>query len=112
VLMSEQNKGCAEMKPIIGVMPLWDDEKESIWMLPGYMDGIQYAGGIPVVLSFSTDEAERAHHLWGRLPLGSHAGVACQVVLTTSGVACRGRMPMDPHQFTAFQCIDYAGIII
>jgi len=28
------------MKPIIGVMPLWDDEKESIWMLPGYMDGI------------------------------------------------------------------------
>ena len=23
-----------------------------------------------------------------------------------------GRMPMDPHQFTAFQCIDYAGIII
>ena len=44
------------MKPIIGVMPLWDDEKESIWMLPGYMDGIQHAGGIPVVLSFSTDE--------------------------------------------------------
>ena len=46
------------MKPIIGVMPLWDDEKESIWMLPGYMEGIQHAGGIPVVLSFSTDEAE------------------------------------------------------
>ena len=46
------------MKPIIGVMPLWDEEKESIWMLPGYMDGIQHAGGIPVVLSFSTDEAE------------------------------------------------------
>ncbi|MCR5783820.1 MAG: hypothetical protein K6G90_13920 [Clostridia bacterium] len=23
------------MKPIVGVMPLWDDEKDSIWMLPG-----------------------------------------------------------------------------
>ncbi len=44
------------MKPIIGVMPLWDDEKESIWMLPGYMDGICQAGGIPVILPFSTDE--------------------------------------------------------
>ena len=22
-------------KPKIGVMPLWDEEKESIWMLPG-----------------------------------------------------------------------------
>ena len=34
------------MKPIIGVIPLWDDEKDSIWMLPGYMDGISEAGGI------------------------------------------------------------------
>ncbi len=37
-------------KTIIGVMPLYDDEKESIWMLPGYMDGITEAGGIPVML--------------------------------------------------------------
>ena len=28
------------MKPLVGVMPLWDDEKESIWMLPGYLDGL------------------------------------------------------------------------
>ena len=46
------------MKPIVGVMPLWDDEKESIWMLPGYMDGIHHAGGIPIILPFSTDETE------------------------------------------------------
>ena len=31
-------------------MPLWDDEKDSIWMLPGYMDGICMAGD---TLSFS-----------------------------------------------------------
>ena len=38
------------MKPVIGVIPLWDDEKDSIWMLPGYMDGISEAGGLPMFL--------------------------------------------------------------
>ena len=37
------------MKRIVGVMPLWDDEKDSIWMLPGYMDGLHQAGGIPII---------------------------------------------------------------
>ena len=46
------------MKPLIGVMPLWDDEKESLWMLPGYLDGITDAGGIPVVFPFSANEQE------------------------------------------------------
>ena len=49
-------------KPIIGVMPLWDDEKESIWMLPGYFDGIIRAGGTPIMLPFLSDERE-LHHL-------------------------------------------------
>ncbi len=35
--------------PIIGVMPLVDEEKDSLWMLPGYLDSIFEAGGIPVV---------------------------------------------------------------
>lgn len=46
------------MRPIVGVMPLWDCEKDSIWMLPGYMDGVAQAGGIPVILPLSSDEAE------------------------------------------------------
>ena len=46
------------MKPIIGVMPLWDEEKESLWMLPGYLDGIRQAGGLPVIFPFTTDEQE------------------------------------------------------
>jgi putative glutamine amidotransferase len=46
------------MKPVIGVMPLWDDEKESLWMLPGYLDGLREAGGLPVIFPFSTDEEE------------------------------------------------------
>ena len=37
------------MKPIIGVMPLWDEDKGSLWMLPGYLDGIRGAGGLPVI---------------------------------------------------------------
>lgn len=45
-------------KPAIGVMPLWDDEKNSIWMLPGYFDGISQAGGIPVMLPFTKEEQE------------------------------------------------------
>ena len=46
------------MKPTVGVMPLWDDKIESIWMLPGYMDGINQAGGLPVIFPFSTDVQE------------------------------------------------------
>ena len=37
-------------KPIIGVTPLWDAERNSVWMLPEYLDAISAAGGIPVVL--------------------------------------------------------------
>jgi putative glutamine amidotransferase len=43
-------------KPLIGVVPLWDDEKDSLWMLPGYMDGIEQAGGLPVMLPLTTDK--------------------------------------------------------
>ena len=46
------------VKPVIGVMPLWDDRKDSIWMLPGYMDGILEADGIPVIFPFTEDEEE------------------------------------------------------
>ena len=45
-------------KPIIGVMPLWDDEKESMWMLPGYFEGIRQAGGIPVMFPLTADAGE------------------------------------------------------
>jgi putative glutamine amidotransferase len=42
-------------KPMIGVLPLYDEKKESYWMLPGYMKGIEAAGGIPVMLPLTTD---------------------------------------------------------
>ena len=43
-------------KPIIGVMPLWDDEKNSMWMHPGYFEGISQAGGVPIMLPLSVDK--------------------------------------------------------
>lgn len=42
-------------KPIVGVMPLWDEEKESLWMLPGYMDALREAGALPIMFPLSTD---------------------------------------------------------
>ena len=44
--------------PIIGVTPLWDAERKSVWMLPDYLDGIKAAGGVPVVLPIEISEAD------------------------------------------------------
>lgn len=43
------------MSAIIGLVPLVDEERESYWMLPGYMDGITEAGGIPIMLPLTED---------------------------------------------------------
>ena len=45
-------------KPIIGVTPLWDEEKNSYWMLPGYLEGLEEASAIPVILSLAADGAD------------------------------------------------------
>lgn len=43
------------MKPVIGVVPLVDTDKKSYWMLPGYMNGIMAAGGLPIMLPLSEE---------------------------------------------------------
>ncbi len=43
------------MKPVIGVMPLWDEEKNSIWMLPEYITRIQQSDGNPIILPLTTN---------------------------------------------------------
>lgn len=53
-------------KPLIGVLPLFDTEKDSYWMLPGYMEGVLQAGGIPVMLPLTCDE-EHLAQLAGQL---------------------------------------------
>jgi putative glutamine amidotransferase len=48
-------------KPIIGVTPLWDEERESVWMLSDYMEAVQAAGGIPVILPLKVKKSEFKH---------------------------------------------------
>lgn len=45
-------------KPLIGLVPLIDNQRESYWMLPGYMKGITMAGGIPIMLPLTIDNEE------------------------------------------------------
>lgn len=51
--MSKQDR---KKKPMIGIIPLFDSEKDSLWMVPGYMDMICEAGGIPFMLPLRADE--------------------------------------------------------
>ena len=49
-----------KQSPIIGVTPLWDTERKSVWMLPDYLEGIKAAEGIPIVLPLDMTEADTA----------------------------------------------------
>ncbi len=49
-----------QKRPIIGLVPLWDGDKSSLWMVPGYMDGIREAGAIPLMLPLTTSPEEIA----------------------------------------------------
>lgn len=46
------------MLPVVGVIPLWDEEKQSLWMLPGYLDGLRQAGCLPMILPLTKDPKE------------------------------------------------------
>lgn len=45
-------------QPIIAVLPLYDREKKSLWMHPGYFEGVRRAGGLPLMLPLEMTEAE------------------------------------------------------
>jgi len=66
-------------RPLIGVVPLWDELKNSYWMLPGYLKGIEAAGGIPITL-----------------PLTGEAAVARQLCETIDGVLFTGGHDVSP----------------
>ena len=44
-------------RPMVGIIPLVDKERESYWMLPGYMEGLASEGAIPVMLPLTSDQA-------------------------------------------------------
>ncbi len=44
-----------QTKPLIGVIPLWDSSRNSIWMLPNYLDLITQSGGLPFILPLKAE---------------------------------------------------------
>ena len=46
------------MKPVIGVTPLFDSQRQSQWMLPAYLELISEAGGLPVILPLECTGAD------------------------------------------------------
>ena len=69
-------------KPMIGVTPLWDAERQSVWMLPDYLDGIKAAGGLPIVLPLEMSEED-----------------ANQVVETCDGFLFTGGQDVSPELY-------------
>ena len=60
---------------VIGLIPLYDDEKDSYWMVPGYMKALEECGALPIMLPLTTDveELEKAFLLCdGILMTGGH----------------------------------------
>lgn len=49
--------GGMSMRPLIAVTPLVDIQRDSYWMLPGYLKGLEAAGGAPLVLPLTQDTA-------------------------------------------------------
>ena len=73
-----------KQSPIIGVTPLWDAERKSVWMLPDYLEGIKAAGGIPIVLPLEMTEED-----------------ADRVVETCDGFLLTGGQDVEPKLYGA-----------
>ena len=67
---------------MIGVTPLWDAVRQSVWMLPDYLEGIKAAGGLPVVLPLEMSESD-----------------ADQVVETCDGFLFTGGQDVSPELY-------------
>ena len=68
--------------PLIGVTPLWDSKLTSMWMLPGYFNGVTEAGGIPVML-----------------PLTDNPSAIEQLLDTVDGVLVTGGHDLGPNLY-------------
>jgi len=47
-------------KPIIGLTPQYDYERNRVWIGPNYLDAIRTAGGIPILLPLNVNKEELA----------------------------------------------------
>lgn len=51
------------MRPRIGVLPLYDSKKQTLWINPLYFGGVEQAGGLPLLLPLSEDPELWAEYL-------------------------------------------------
>lgn len=92
-------------KPVIAIMPLYDDEKNSYWMLPQYMQMIEQAGGLPVMLPMSHDHMilkQIAESFDGFLFTGGHdisPHLYHQKAMIQCGQICSCRDDMEKELF-------------
>ena len=70
------------MKPIIGIVPLVDKKRNSLWMLPAYFEKIQQSGGVPMML-----------------PLTSEISVLNQAMHICDGFLLTGGQDISPHLY-------------
>ena len=42
-------------RPVIGICPLFDEKKDSYWMLPGYMQMLEAQGAIPLMMPLTAE---------------------------------------------------------
>ena len=88
-------------KPVIGVIPLFDREKDSMWMLPAYFQGIETAGGVPVMLSlYGTEDCDRVLEFCdGLVFTGGHdvdPALYGEAVTEACGELCPERDRLEP----------------
>ncbi len=89
------------MRPVIGLIPLFDEDKESYWMLPGYMKVLEACGALPIMLPLTDDEEELTQSVEmcdGLLLTGGHdvdPMLYHEQPKDTCGVPCRERDRME-----------------
>ena len=91
------------MRPVIGLIPLFDDKKDSYWMLPGYMRVLEKCMALPIMLPLTTDKSEldQAYELCdGILFTGGHdvsPSVYGEDKKSTCGKPCPARDEMESY---------------
>lgn len=90
-----------EDRPLIAVVPLVDEKRGSFWMAPGYLLGLEQAGGAPLVLPLTEDTAVLGSILdrcAGLLLTGGHdvdPALYGQEAIPACGAPCRERDRME-----------------
>lgn len=88
-------------RPLVGVTPLYDEARESDWMLPGYLEGVIEAGGLPVMLPLTADPElleQLAETVDGVLLTGGHdvsPALYGQSPISACGACCPARDEME-----------------